>query len=56
MSAGTVASLAVLALALILPLLALRGREIDFAKSWKIAAIWVGLFVLAAMLFNGIGM
>jgi hypothetical protein len=53
---GTIAMLALLALALVLPLLALRGSEIDWSKGWKMAAIWVGLFVLAAMLFTWIGM
>ena len=56
MSGGTIATLAFLALALVLPLLALRGREIDWSKGWKMAAIWAGLFVLGAMLFNWIGM
>lgn len=56
MSGGTIASLALLALALVLPLLALRGREVDFAKGWKMAAIWGALFVLVAILFRWIGM
>ena len=56
MSGGTIATLAFLALALVLPLLALRGREIDWSRGWKMAAIWVGLFVLAAFLFSRIGM
>ena len=56
MSGGTIASLAFLALALILPLLALRGREFDIAKGWKMAAIWGALFVLVAMLFRWVGM
>ncbi|QGN53348.1 hypothetical protein [Novosphingobium sp. Gsoil 351] len=56
MTGGTIATLAFLALALVLPLLALRGREIDFSRGWKMAAIWLGLFILAAMLFKWIGM
>ena len=56
MSGGAIASLAVLALALVLPLLALRRREIDWTRGWKMAAIWLGLFILAAMLFRWIGM
>ena len=56
MSGGAIASLAVLALALVLPLLALRRREIDWSRGWKMAAIWLGLFVLAVMLFRWIGM
>ena len=55
MSGGTIASLAFLALALVLPLLALRRREIDWARGWKMAAIWLGLFILGAMLFGWIG-
>lgn len=50
------ASLAFLSLALVLPLLALRGREIEWAQGWRMAAIWFGLFVLGAMLFARLGM
>ena len=56
MSGGAIASLAFLALALVLPMLALRRREIDWTRGWKMAAIWLGLFILAAMLFQWIGM
>ena len=56
MSGGTIVSLAFLALALILPLLALRGRQFDIAKGWKMAAIWGALFVLVAMVFRFVGM
>ena len=56
MSGGTIASLAFLALALVLPLLALRGREIDFVKGWKMGVIWVALFLLTVILFKWIGM
>lgn len=56
MSGGTIATLAFLALALILPLLALRGGEIDWSKGLKMAAIWAGLFILGAMLFTWMGM
>ena len=56
MSGGAIASLAVLALVLVLPLLALRRREVDWTRGWKMAAIWLGLFILAAMLFKWIGM
>ena len=56
MNGGAIASLAVLALALVLPLLALRRREVYWSKGWKMAAIWLGLFILAAMLFRWIGM
>ena len=56
MSGGAIASLAVLALALVLPLLALRRREIEWARGWKMAVIWLGLFILAAMAFKWMGM
>ena len=56
MSGGTIATLAFQALALVLPLLALRGRKVDWSRGWKMAVIWVGLFVLAAILFSRIGM
>ena len=55
MSGGAIASLAGLALVLILPLLALRRRDVDWALGWKMAAIWLGLFLLGAMLFSWIG-
>ena len=56
MSGGAIASLAILALALVLPVLALRRREIDWSRGWRMAAIWLGLFILGAMLFSWIGM
>lgn len=56
MSGGAIASLAILALALVLPVLALRRREIDWSRGWRMAAIWLGLFILGAMLFGWIGM
>lgn len=56
MSGGTLASLAFLALALILPVLALRGREIQLTQGWKMVAIWIALFVLGAMVFRWLGM
>jgi hypothetical protein len=56
LSGGTIATLAFLALALVLPVLALRGRRIDFSRGWKMAAIWGALFILSAMLFRWIGM
>ena len=56
MSGGTIASLALLALALALPLIGLRRREVDWTRGGKMAAIWMGLFILAAMLFRGIGL
>ena len=56
MSGTAIASLVFLALALALPMLALRRRGIDWARGWKMAAIWLGLFILGAMLFSGTGM
>jgi hypothetical protein len=53
---GSIAALVFLALALVLPALALGNRRIDFSRGWKMAAIWVWLFVLTAMLFRWIGM
>ena len=51
-----IASLVILTLALLLPLLALQRRGIDWARGWKMAAIWLGLFILGAMVFNWSGM
>jgi hypothetical protein len=45
-----------LALALVLPLMALRRRKLGWSRGWRMAAFWFGLFVLAAILFNRIGM
>jgi hypothetical protein len=55
-SGEAIALLAFLALALVLPVAALRDRNLDFSKGWKMAAIWVALFVLAALVFAWIGM
>lgn len=48
--------LAFLALALALPAMALRDRRIDFKSGWKMATIWVALFVLVAMAFRWAGL
>ena len=56
MSGETIALLAFLALALVLPVAALRDHKLDFSKGWKIAGIWVALFILVAMVFAWIGM
>lgn len=56
MSGTTIASLAFLAFALVLPVLALRGRSVDFASGWKMAAIWGALFLLTVMVFKWAGM
>lgn len=56
MSGNAIASFVFLALALILPVLALQRRGIDWARGLKIAVIWVGLFVLGTMLFSRLRM
>lgn len=56
MSGTTILSLAFLALALVLPVLALRGRRMDWAMGWKMAAIWAALFLLTVMVFTWAGM
>ena len=56
MSGGAITSVVFLALALVLPLIALQRREIGWSRGWKMAAIWFGVFVLAAILFNRMGM
>ena len=56
MSGDAIVLLAFLALALVLPVAALRDGKLDFGKGWKMAAIWVALFVLVAMVFAWIGM
>ena len=52
MSGSTWAVLAFLSLSLVLPVAALRNRELRFEQGWKIAAIWAGLFALVAILFG----
>lgn len=56
MTGGTIAMLAALVAALVLPVLALRDRRIGWSKAWKMAAIWIALFVLAAIVFARLGM
>ena len=56
MKGEAIALLAFLALALVLPVAALRDRNLDFSKGWKLGAIWVALFILMAMVFAWIGM
>lgn len=56
MSGMTIASLAFLAFALVLPVMALRGRSIDFSRGWKMVAIWAALFLLTVMVFKWAGM
>lgn len=56
MTGATIAMLAALAAALVLPVMALRDRRIAWGKAWRMAAIWIALFVLAAMVFAWLGM
>ena len=56
MSGATIAALAFLALALVLPILALRGHRVDFSRGWRMMVIWGALFALTAMIFGWIGM
>lgn len=56
MSGEAIALLAFLALALVLPVAALRDHKLDISKGWKMAAIWLALFLLVAMVFAWIGM
>jgi hypothetical protein len=51
-SGGALAVIAFLSLALVLPVIALRDRGIRFSQGWRMAAIWVGLFVLTVMAFT----
>jgi hypothetical protein len=41
-----------LALALVLPLAALRRRGLLISQFWGMAAIWVGLFLVIAAIFG----
>ena len=56
MSGEVITLLAFLALALVLPVAALRDHKIDFSKGWKLGAMWAALFILVAMVFAWIGM
>ena len=56
MTGETLAMAAVLALTLILPVVALRGRDLDWSRGWKMAAIWIALFILVAMAFTWLRM
>ena len=45
-----------LALALVLPVMALRDRGLPFRQGWKLAAIWAALFALVAIVFGWAGL
>jgi multisubunit Na+/H+ antiporter MnhB subunit len=51
-SGGAWTVLAFLMLALVLPVMALRDRQLDFSRGWRMAAIWVALFLLTVMAFT----
>ena len=44
--------LAVLSLALVLPVTALRGRGLGMEKSLKMVAAWLGIFIVAMVAFT----
>jgi hypothetical protein len=46
-------SILLLVAALSLPIAALRERRLDRSKLIKFAVIWLGLFVIVAVLFSG---
>ena len=56
MSGGTLALLAYLSLALVLPVAALRDRGLPLRDGWKMAAIWIALFALVALVFGWLGL
>ena len=56
MSGGAVALLAFLSLAMVLPVMALRDRGLPLRDGWKMAAIWVALFALVALVFGWLGL
>ena len=56
MNGSAIAMISALGLALILPAAALRGRRLDWARGWRMAAIWFALFALAAMGFRRLGL
>ena len=56
MSGNVIALLAFLSLALVLPVMALRDGRLPLKDGWKMAAIWIALFVLVAMAFTWAGL
>ena len=45
-----------LGMSLVLALSAMRSERLNFRDGWKMAAIWVALFLLVAMVFAWVGM
>lgn len=56
MSGGQWALVSFLALALVLPVMALRDRRLPLRHGWKMAAIWVALFTLVAIVFGWVAL
>ncbi len=52
MSGETLGYAAMLALAALLPVLALRGRGIGFEKGLKMVAAWLAIFVIVMVAFT----
>ena len=56
MSGGQWALVSFLALALVLPVMALRDRGLRLRHGWKMAVIWAALFALVAVVFGWAGL
>ena len=56
MSGDNIAYAAAMALALILPVAAIRSRQIGVGSGVKMAVLWVCLFALVAMGFSWLGL
>ncbi len=56
MSGEQIAYAAAMAAALALPVLALRSRNVPGDRMWKMAAIWIALFALSALIFRWVGL
>ena len=52
MNGETIAVLAALSLAAVLPVLALRGRGLGLEKSLKMIAIWLAIFIVVMVVFT----
>lgn len=52
MSGETVGWVMALALAAVLPVLALRGRGIGFEKALRMVAAWLAIFIVAMIAFT----
>lgn len=52
MSGEMIALAGFLALAAVLPVLALRGRGIGFEKGLRMVAVWLAIFIVAMIAFT----